>query len=309
MTAADSVILVTAGYDHTIRFWEALSGACSRTIQHTESQINKLCVSPDKRFVVAAGNPHVRFYDIQNGSGSPVMSFDGHQGNVTGIQFAADGRWFVTCGEDRTVKLWDTRSPTPTRDYDHRAPVTDVQIHPNQGELVTCDQMGTVKIWDLAANSYTYQLLPEEDVAMRSVAVSADGSTLVAGNNKGNCYIWKWVHSELRPIKHLLAHKKYLLKCMISPDSTKFVTCSSDFTVKVWDAVDDAFTLSKTLTGHQRWVWDCAFSADSAYLVTASSDHSARLWDLSSGESIRQYNGHHKAAVCVALHDQPIAPQ
>jgi hypothetical protein len=32
-----SVILVTAGYDNTIRFWEALSGICSRTIQHPNS--------------------------------------------------------------------------------------------------------------------------------------------------------------------------------------------------------------------------------------------------------------------------------
>ena len=31
------VILVTAGYDHTIKFWEALSGICSRTIQHPDS--------------------------------------------------------------------------------------------------------------------------------------------------------------------------------------------------------------------------------------------------------------------------------
>lgn len=32
-----SVILVTAGYDNTIRFWEALSGICSRTIKHPDS--------------------------------------------------------------------------------------------------------------------------------------------------------------------------------------------------------------------------------------------------------------------------------
>ena len=31
------VILATAGYDHTIRFWEALSGICVRTIQHADS--------------------------------------------------------------------------------------------------------------------------------------------------------------------------------------------------------------------------------------------------------------------------------
>ncbi|KAF9295684.1 TOR complex subunit lst8, partial [Mortierella antarctica] len=71
----------------------------------------------------------------------------------------------------------------------------------------------------------------------------------------------------------------------------------------IWKTENYSFELEKTLVGHQRWVWDCAFSADSAFLVTASSDHVARLWDLATGETIRQYNGHQKAAVCVALND------
>ena len=58
--------------------------------------------------------------------------------------------------------------------------------------------------------------------------------------------------------------------------------------------------------GHQRWVWDCVFSVDAAYLVTASSDCSARLWDLSTGDAIRMYSGHHKAAVCCALNDSAL---
>jgi G protein beta subunit-like protein len=63
------------------------------------------------------------------------------------------------------------------------------------------------------------------------------------------------------------------------------------------------YPLEATLQGHQRWVWDCAFSADSACLVTACSDHYARLWELHSQQVIRQYNGHHRGAVCVALND------
>lgn len=51
----DAVLLITAGYDHTIRFWEALSGLCYKTLQHPESQVNRICISPDKRLVVAAG--------------------------------------------------------------------------------------------------------------------------------------------------------------------------------------------------------------------------------------------------------------
>lgn len=36
---ADSspVLIVTAGYDHTIRFWDVLQGSCVATLQHNES--------------------------------------------------------------------------------------------------------------------------------------------------------------------------------------------------------------------------------------------------------------------------------
>lgn len=69
------------------------------------------------------------------------------------------------------------------------------------------------------------------------------------------------------------------------------------------DHTTNTLYLETTLANHQRWVWDCAFSADSAYLVTVSSDHYARLWELSSGQIIRQYSGHHRGSVCVALND------
>lgn len=31
------VLIVTAGYDHTIRFWDVLQGTCLATLQHNES--------------------------------------------------------------------------------------------------------------------------------------------------------------------------------------------------------------------------------------------------------------------------------
>jgi len=33
----DPVVLATAGYDHTVRFWQAHSGVCTRTVQHQDS--------------------------------------------------------------------------------------------------------------------------------------------------------------------------------------------------------------------------------------------------------------------------------
>lgn len=299
------VVLATAGYDHTIRFWEALSGVCLRTIPFPDGQINRLAVSSDKRYLAAAGNPHVRLYEVQSANQSAVTTFDGHSGNVTAVQFQSAGRWIVTGSEDGSIKIWDVRAPGVQRDYETKVPVTDVVIHPNQGEVVSCDQSGAVKVWDLAENICTHELFPDEDTPATSVSVAADGSQLVCANTKGNVFSWqaqvKGDLTTLGAMRSVNAHAKYVTKTLLSPDTRTLATCSADHTVKLWNT--DDLQLERTLVGHQKWVWDCSFSADSAYLVTASSDHTAKLWDLSNGETIRQYNGHQKAVVSCALHD------
>lgn len=174
------------GYDHCIKFWEALSGACIRTLQHPDS-INRLAISPDKRILAAAGNPLIRLYDIQSSNPNPISTFEGHTKNVTAIAFQSAGRWFVTGSEDGTIKIYDVRIPGIQRDYtpDPKSPVNDVIIHPNQGELISCDQNGSIRVWDLGENSCTHELLPDEDTPVRSVSMASDGSLLVAANNKG----------------------------------------------------------------------------------------------------------------------------
>jgi len=209
-------------------------------------------------------------------------------------------------------------------------PVNDVVIHPNQGELISCDRGGNVRIWDLAENKCSHQLVPEEDKSVASVTVATDGSLLcaaVSNNVHGAVYVWRLITvrdvTSLVPVTSFKAHGTYITRVLLSPDVRHLATCSADHTARIWavdlenagappseqgeeeevDAEEVGFELEQELDGHQRWVWDCAFSADSAYLVTACSDHYARLWELQSKNVIRQYNGHHRGAVCVALND------
>ncbi|XP_038980102.1 target of rapamycin complex subunit LST8-like isoform X2 [Phoenix dactylifera] len=81
-----------------------------------------------------------------------------------------------------------------------------------------------------------------------------------------------------------------ILQVLSGTISRYLATASSDHTAKIWNA--DGLTLGRALTGQQRWVLDCVFSMD------ASSDTTARLQMMSTGEAIRVYQGHHKAAVC-----------
>jgi G protein beta subunit-like protein len=76
--------------------------------------VNRLAISPDKRYIAAAGNQHVRLYDVQhqptpNATTTPSLSFDGHTGNITALAWHCEGKWIVTGSEDGTLKIWDTR--------------------------------------------------------------------------------------------------------------------------------------------------------------------------------------------------------
>jgi len=302
-----SVILATAGYDHKIRFWEAPSGICSRTLRYPDSQVNCLEITPDKQFLAAGGNPHIRLFEINNNS--QVLSCDGHTSSVTSLGFQQSGRWMYSSSEDGTVKIWDLRSPGYSRSFDCKGPVTSVALHPNQTQLVSGDRNGSVKVWDLGVGGLKClnELVPDENAPtgcspIQSVDVSEE--QLIAASNHGDVFVWDPTDTRnFLPIVKFRAHApgSYCLRAKISPDCRHLVTTSSDCTARLWDT--STWELTQTLAQHQKWVWDAAFSADSSYLVTASSDHSARLWNLRSGEVVRQYTGHQSAVTCVALND------
>jgi len=300
------VLLATAGYDHTIRFWEAPSGHCTRTLQHPDSQVNRLEITPDKQQIAAAGNPSIRLFDIQSGA---ATSYDGHTNNVIAVGFQAQGKWMFTGSEDSTIKVWDVRAPGFQREYDCGCPLNSVVLHPNQGELISGDRDGNIRIWDIAQNTCSAELVPDGNKAIRSVSISSDATKLAVANDLGSVFVWSLERAsdttKFEPLQKLQAHSTYITKCVISPDCKRLATTSADTTVKIWD-MENNFACEKTLgnPGHQRWVWDAVYSADSAYLITASSDHSARLWDVNQGQTIRHYTGHSKAVICLALHDR-----
>lgn len=301
-----SVVLCTAGYDHTVRSWEAPSGRVHRTLQHNDSQVNCLSITPDKQYLAAAGNPNVKLFEINSQNSNPLRSFEGHSNNVTSVGFQKDHKWMYTSSEDMTVKIWETRAAGCQRDYESRAQINDAVLHPNQGEIFAGDSDGLIRVWDLTANLCSYELVPEPRVPIRSICIASDASILVAANNNGTCYVWRPnIGAPYEPVHKISAHSKYCLKCVLSPDCRYLATTSSDKTIKLWSVKED-FKLYRTLEKHTQWVWDVAWSADSAYIVSASSDRTAILWEVATGEPIVEYQGHHKGVTCVALNDSSI---
>ncbi|XP_036081881.1 target of rapamycin complex subunit LST8 isoform X1 [Rousettus aegyptiacus] len=321
---SDPVILATAGYDHTVRFWQAHSGICTRTVQHQDSvsltgeiqQVNALEITPDRSMIAAAGYQHIRMYDLNSNNPNPIISYDGVNKNIASVGFHEDGRWMYTGGEDCTARIWDLRSRNLQcqRIFQVNAPINCVCLHPNQAELIVGDQSGAIHIWDLKTD-HNEQLIPEPEVSITSAHIDPDASYMAAVNSTGNCYVWNLTGgigdevTQLIPKTKIPAHTRYALQCRFSPDSTLLATCSADQTCKIWRTSN--FSLMTELSikssnpgeSSRGWMWGCAFSGDSQYIVTASSDNLARLWCVETGEIKREYGGHQKAVVCLAFND------
>lgn len=176
----------------------------------------------------------------------------------------------------------------------HKDYLTRILLSPDVKHLATCSADHTAKVWNLdvdygpakAAAAAAKSKAKASSEGSDSASTPASDSTPDPDNGKG-----KALDLNELGIAEGAAESEPKQPFPVQPDGPPM------------DPTQGTLFLETTLANHQRWVWDCAFSADSAYLVTVSSDHYARLWELASGQIIRQYSGHHRGAVCVALND------
>lgn len=49
------------------------------------AQVNKLEITTDKRLLAAAGNPHIRLFEVASGNNQAVLTYEGHTNNVTAV--------------------------------------------------------------------------------------------------------------------------------------------------------------------------------------------------------------------------------
>eukprot|EP00088_Acartia_fossae_P015169 TRINITY_DN1826_c0_g1_i1.p1 TRINITY_DN1826_c0_g1~~TRINITY_DN1826_c0_g1_i1.p1 ORF type:complete len:350 (+),score=44.03 TRINITY_DN1826_c0_g1_i1:50-1099(+) len=310
----DEIILATAGYDNSIKFWSAHTGVCTRTHQHPDSQVNCMGVTPDGTMLVAGGYQRIRMYDLTSSNLNFVVNYEGISKNVMAVGCQEDGKWMYSCGEDNCARIWDLkmRNLSCQRAFQTNAPVNAACLHPNQQELIVGDQSGVVHRWNLK-NDQSEQWIPDPGhSAIQSIDIDPKGQYMAVVNYKGICYVWSLKTGDneatvLQPKVEIPAHQSYGLSCKFSPDSSLLATTSADMSANIYRISHfDNSQISPTqhLTSQNlKWVWDCAFTADSKYLITGSSDGVARLWNLETGNVQLEYQGHSKAITCLAFRD------
>ena len=215
----------------------------------------------------------------------------GHQGSVLSVAFSPDGRWIVTAGSDRMIKLWRPDG-TLVWSRNHGATVYGLAFHPHSRTIAAAGVDGNVTIWGL--DGTLLKPFRGSETAIWQVAFSPDGQTIATADASKRVQLWKLdgtlVHT-------LTGHRAAVWAVAFSPDGQTIASSSVDATIKLW-RLDG--TLLHTLIGHKGTVWSIAFSPHGKTLLSASADKTLKLWDL-DGRLIRSFEGHGAAVMGAAF--------
>jgi len=109
---AYGVQIVSGSEDRSMKVWDTETGRCFRTFNdptygHTDGVTQVVGVGDGRRALSASRDKTIKLWDCD--TSRPVLTFNGHVGEVLSIAVLEDGRRFISGSSDGTIKVWDTR--------------------------------------------------------------------------------------------------------------------------------------------------------------------------------------------------------
>lgn len=135
----------------------------------------------------------------------------------------------------------------------------------------------------LQSNHFLSYYLPGHEDAVRTVAFSPDGQTLVSGSRDNMVIRWD-LQTRQQMIPALIGHTDKINSVAFSPDGTLIASGSSDQSIRIWDAANG--DLVEEFVGHTDEVWSVAFNPQGTMLTSGSADGTIILWDMTTGQIV-----------------------
>ncbi len=195
--------------------------------------------------------------------GAPQLVIDtgGHSGQVEGVAFTVDGRYLISAGEDKAIRVWDWREGRTVRIL--RGAIGE------GGE-------GKILAMALSPDGETIAVAGRFDPDATGGAGSEDGRI--------NEYVRLFAFETGEVVRLVGDVREIITALAFSPDGAMIATGAVGGDVQIWDAATGRELLALTSGGD---VYSVAFTSDGARVVAGGIDGSVTLWSATTGEQLR----------------------
>lgn len=154
---------------------------------------------------------------------------------------------------------------------------------------------GVIRLWSTETWEQA-QIFEGHRYAVRAIAISPDGETLVSVSSDQTLKVWNLTTGELQRTIALDQSDGIAQTLLISPDGQRLATATNRNTIQLWDT--QTGQLVRTMIDEaidQRPGMPLAFSPDGQTLATAAPDNRIQLWNARSGARIITLQGYTEA--------------
>lgn len=214
-------------------------------------------------------------------TGTEIVAFEGHEGNIVALAWAPDGSKVLTGSSDKTARIWDPLSGEQARILGgHTDQVNSVSFSPDSARALTGSGQ-EVKLWDI--NNGTVTKVLDHLGNVESVVFSPDGSEILS-SSKSSLALWDVASGELAR-----RYKSGANSVVFSPDG-KLILGGLNYAARLRDVRTGEFV--RSFKGHEDQVKSVVFSPDGTRLLSCGADETAILWDAECGVKLHTFRDH-----------------
>ena len=238
-----------------------------------------------------------------------LETLTGHDAGINCMALSEDGSVLATGSEDKTARLWSTKTSTCEcigilrghEEYINCILIEDCYV-------LTGSADKTVRKWDVSTCECVLIMRGHTSVIYRMICT---GDFIFTSSYDRTARCWDFDMGEC--IRVFRGHKRGVYPLIFIPgdddeteetfdgDASKdmLITGSADFSARTWNF--ETGQCLKVFKGHTGAITCMATDTMGRILFTGSTDNSIRSWNLIKGEQLKLFSGHQGSVICMQV--------
>ena len=265
--------------DYHVYWWCSVPGAREAGLRATSLVWSIGCL------ISGWNDGKIRCHSIDTDAGTREclwMIDDAHVGGVSALVMSGSEKFFVSGGEDGSLRLWDIKSRELVSNLkQHSLRITSIALADDHVHAITASRDRCINVWDLRDEklmSYKQQRMG----GINAVALHPNQRIVLSAGQEKKVTYWDVTSRTAAPSESIKmlnpAHDGEVNVLRVASGGALFATGGADQLVKLWDY--ESGQLLADGVGHSGTVNDLAFSPDGKQMVSVGNEGAIFVWNV-----------------------------